>query len=53
MFGEREILRTMFTFADKDHDGYISTEDFLDLLDVLFPYPAEKKAIKPQVCPPM
>ena len=47
MFGEKEIVKTVFAHADKDHMGYLTTNQFIALLHELFPLPGEKKMIRP------
>jgi hypothetical protein len=44
LFGKEQILRSLFMFADYDKVGYITTEQFTDLLNVLNPY--EKRRAK-------
>ena len=47
MFGEKEIVKTVFAHADKDHLGYVTTNQFIALLNELYPFPGEKKMIRP------
>ena len=43
-FGDEEILRFIFVYADKEKDGQITHEQFIALLNVINPY--DKKAAR-------
>ena len=43
MFGETEVVKSLFVHTDKDHLGFITCEQYINLLNELFPYPFEKK----------
>ena len=45
MFGETEVVKSLFVHTDKDHLGFITCEQYINLLNELFPYPFEKKVI--------